>query len=191
MAVLENHHCARAFELLTTDPSCNILKSFSPERYKHARSTILSMVLATDMAGHFEFIAKFKNKIAGSGLDFSDPKDRQLVMDIAIKCGDISNAAKPTELCTKWAALIMEEFFRQGDEEKRKGIPVSMFMDRNNTVIPKCQVGFIDYIVTPLYEVWDQYMNEDKKFLALENLHKNREYWKKQQEAELTGIQVG
>lgn len=63
-----------------------------------------------------------------------------------------------------------------------------MFMDRTNTNIPKCQIGFIDYVVTPLYEVWDQYVNEDDKFDGLECLKTNREYWKKQQDQELKGI---
>ncbi|KAI8812326.1 hypothetical protein BJ742DRAFT_793757 [Cladochytrium replicatum] len=190
LAVLENHHCARAFETLMTDPTCNIFAKFPPDKFKVLRSSILSMVLATDMAGHFEYIAKFKNKVSGSGLDFQDAKDRQLVMDIAIKCGDISNATKPLEICKKWTANIMEEFFLQGDEEKRRNQPISMFMDRTNTVIPKCQIGFIDYIVTPLYEVWDTYMNEDRKFNALENLSSNREYWKRQLELDLQAVQI-
>lgn len=71
------------------------------------------MVLATDMASHFEYIAKFKNKTSSHGLDFDDVKDRQLVMDIAIKCGDISNPSKNTDLCSKWADRIMEEFYNQ------------------------------------------------------------------------------
>lgn len=71
------------------------------------------MVLATDMSSHFEYISKFKNKTSGAGLDFTDQKDRQLIMDIAIKCGDISNAGKKLDLCKKWAELIMEEFWAQ------------------------------------------------------------------------------
>ncbi|KAJ3045646.1 High affinity cAMP-specific and IBMX-insensitive 3',5'-cyclic phosphodiesterase 8A [Rhizophlyctis rosea] len=179
LAVLENHHCARAFELMTSDEGCNILAKFSPEKVKSVRTSVLSMVLATDMSSHFEYIAKFKNKISGAGLNFSDTKDCQLVMDIAMKCGDINNATKPEKLCRKWAALIMEEFFLQGDQEKDRGLPVSMFMDRTNTVIPKCQVGFIDYIVTPLYEVWDSYINEDGSYEAFANLARNREMWKR------------
>jgi hypothetical protein len=73
----------------------------------------------------------------------------------------------------------MEEFFKQGDEEARRGLPISMFMDRKTTIVSKCQIGFIDYIVTPLYEVWDGYMNKNGKLPALENLSNNREYWKK------------
>jgi hypothetical protein len=98
---------------LLTNPACNILRGLTPEKLKTIRASILAMVLATDMAGHFEYIAKFKNKLSGSGLDYNDQKDRQLLMDIMIKCGDISNAAKHTEVCKKWADLIMEEFFRQ------------------------------------------------------------------------------
>lgn len=100
-------------------------------------------------------------------------------MDIAVKCGDINNASKKLKLCTAWAGLIMQEFWNQGDEEKRRNIPVSMFMDRTNCRVEKCQVGFIDYIVTPLYEVWDAYMNEDDKFPAMRNIVSNREYWKR------------
>ncbi|KAI9206711.1 uncharacterized protein BJ171DRAFT_597362 [Polychytrium aggregatum] len=187
-AVLENFHCSRAFEVMTSSPDCNILGKFAPDQFKPIRTSILSTVLATDMAGHFEYIAKFKNKISGAGFDFNDQKDRQLLLEMCIKCGDISNAAKATELCTKWAYLIMEEFFRQGDEEKKRGIPVSMFFDRHNTVIPKCQVGFIDYIVSPLYEAWNTYINQDGDFPAWDNVQKNREHWKKLQESELITV---
>ncbi|KAH6570308.1 hypothetical protein BASA60_007797 [Batrachochytrium salamandrivorans] len=178
-SVLEHHHTSKGFDIMLTEPGCNVLGGLAPDRYKALRASIISMVLATDMTSHFEYIAKFKNKINGAGLEFNDPKDRQLCMEIAIKCGDINNAAKSLPLCTQWAANIMEEFFKQGDEERKRGLPISMFMDRQTTVISKCQVGFIDYIVLPLYEVWDQYMNEERGFPAIDNLHANRDYWKK------------
>ncbi|KAK6097090.1 hypothetical protein MT418_002724 [Batrachochytrium dendrobatidis] len=179
ISVLEHYHTARGFDIMLNEPGCNVLAGVSPEKYKTLRASIISMILATDMTAHFEYIAKFKNKVNGAGLELTDPKDRQLCMDIAIKCSDINNAAKSLPLCTKWAENIMEEFFKQGDEERKRGLPISMFMDRQTTVISKCQVGFIDYIVLPLYEVWDQYMNEDGKFPAVSNLQSNRDYWKK------------
>ncbi|KAJ3337594.1 High affinity cAMP-specific 3',5'-cyclic phosphodiesterase 7A [Gonapodya sp. JEL0774] len=185
--VLENFHCARAFEIMLGDPSLNILATLTPEKFKQVRSGVLCMVLATDMAGHFEYIAKFKNKMTGAGWDFTNPqtgaKDKQLVLDVAMKCSDISNPTKSNHLCKKWTERIMEEFFLQGDEERKRGIPVSMFMDRATTQIPKCQIGFIDFIVSPLYEVWDSFIdarNEDEvEFVALENLKSNKEYWKR------------
>ncbi len=66
----------------------------------------------------------------------------------------------------------------QGDQERAKNLPVSTFMDRATTLIPKCQVGFLDYIVTPLFEAWNGFMNEDGSFEGMANLVKNREYWK-------------
>jgi hypothetical protein len=112
-------------------------------------------------------------------LDVKDAKDRQLVMDIAVKCADINNATKMEPLCLEWASRIMSEFWDQGDEEKKRNIPVSMFMDRDSCRVEKCQVGFIDYIVTPLYEVWDAYVNDDNVFPALQNLSENRDFWKR------------
>ena len=53
-----------------------------------------------------------------------------------------------------------------------------MFMDRNTTDIPKCQVGFIEYIVTPLYKSWDSFLNEQSTFDGMTNLSLNKDYWK-------------
>ena len=68
--VLESYHCSKAFEIMQSDPHCNILSKFSLDKWKAIRSSIVSMVLATDMANHFEYIAKFENKINGTGKTF-------------------------------------------------------------------------------------------------------------------------
>jgi hypothetical protein len=52
-------------------------------------------------------------------------------------------------------------------------------MDRKTTVISKCQLGFIDFIVLPLYEVWDKYLVHGGSFPALKYLKQNKEYWKR------------
>lgn len=117
------------------------------------------------MAQHFQYINKLKGKIAASSLRLEDPADRSLVLEMAIKCADLNNPTKPTEQCTKWAYSVMQEFFKQvrrtvegergldlkisqlsngfqfyfikGDLERKMGIPVSKFMDRNDTNIPR------------------------------------------------------
>ena len=55
----------------------------------------------------------------------------------------MGNPAKPWKLSCEWSARVMDEFFRQGDTEMSKGLPVSPFMDREKTDIAKCQIGFI------------------------------------------------
>lgn len=99
------------------------------------------------------------------------------MMQIAIKCSDISNPTKNPLLCQKWATKVMEEFYRQGDEERRQEMPVSAFMDRTKPAEAKCQIGFIDFIVSPLFDVWTSFLPDMQ--IALENLEANRTFWKK------------
>eukprot|EP00128_Syssomonas_multiformis_P010928 Colp12_sorted_trinity150504_noHs@31856 len=118
-----------------------------------------------------------------TGVDMEDLDDCRLVLEVAIKCSDVSNPAKPRNLCLKWTELIMEEFFRQGDEEARRGIPVSMFMDRMTTNVPKCQVGFIEFIVGPMYDVWLRLFDEEDQHVKVRDcLNSNAEYWRSLQE---------
>lgn len=76
--VLENHHCFKGFDIIFNRPNCNLLQSF-PNDLRHKvlfgltfqlRQTVISMVLATDMSNHFEYIGKFKNKFNGAGTVF-------------------------------------------------------------------------------------------------------------------------
>ena len=71
----------------------------------------------------------------------------------------------------------MEEFFRQGDLEKIKGIPVSMYCDRGNTNIGKSQAGFLRNICLPLYEVWVKFLDSENIEKVLQELRKNIEFW--------------
>ncbi len=65
------------------------------------------------MAQHFQFISKFNGKVASSSLNLDDENDRMLVMEMAVKCGDLGNPAKSFDQAKKWTNLVMEEFFRQ------------------------------------------------------------------------------
>ncbi|KAJ3195416.1 High affinity cAMP-specific 3',5'-cyclic phosphodiesterase 7A [Irineochytrium annulatum] len=179
-SVLENFHCASIFELMQTE-EYDIFANFATESRRLIRESVVSMVLATDMVMHFDWVGKFKNKLNGNGFNFENRLDRKLILNIAIKCADINNPAKPNEYCKRWTDLICEEFFRQGDEEEKKGLPVSLFMGRHTTDIPKCQIGFIDFIVQPLFEAWSGFMMEDLK-TQMENITYNKAYWKAKSE---------
>jgi len=175
-SVLENFHCASAFQVMYEEQN-NIFAGLTEAQRKEARESIVAMVLATDMAQHFDLLGKFKSKLAGNGFDPKDRKDRLLLLQIAIKCADISNPAKSTYLCNSWAARVMEEFFRQGDEERRQQLPISAFMDRTKPAEAKCQLGFIDFIVGPLFEVWVNFLPQMTNLLVL--VEQNRAMWKK------------
>jgi 3',5'-cyclic-nucleotide phosphodiesterase len=63
---LENYHIAKGYEIMQDH---NIMENMTAEQSKSMRSTIISMVLATDMISHFESISKFKNLMASDSTD--------------------------------------------------------------------------------------------------------------------------
>jgi high affinity cGMP-specific 3',5'-cyclic phosphodiesterase 9 len=67
-SVLENHHVAATFNLLQRKEN-NIFSEFSTETYKETRETMITLVIATDMAYHFNDQGKLKNRLASDNFD--------------------------------------------------------------------------------------------------------------------------
>jgi len=178
-SVLENYHCVRAFKLLY-NPNNDFLANLSLAERQEIRKLIIELVLATDMSQHVEIFNTFQNKRGTKeGLDLVNSKqDRLLVLKMIIKCADISNSAKHHSLYRNWAARVMEEFWMQGDQERKLGMPMSAFMDRNVPDVPKCQSGFIQFIALPFYtSMVEQFPGMS---LCVENMKSNLDYWKHQ-----------
>ena len=101
---------------------------------------------------------------------------KQDFLNVLIHSADVSNPSKPLNIYKQWAKRCVDEFFRQGDMEKKLGIPVSFNCDRETVTLAQSQLGFIDAIVFPLFSVLvDFFENLD---FTVENLKKNREYFK-------------
>jgi hypothetical protein len=81
---------------------------------------------------------------------------------------------------------VISEFFNQGDQEKKLNLKVSPYMNRDDCSIPSCQVGFIEFVVGPLFEAYDKYI---KIGYELENLQKNKDRWIF--EKEMAMVQMG
>ena len=55
--------------------------------------------------------------------------------------------------CTVHNSIIIYRFFPlQSDIEKLEGLPVAPFMDRDKVTKSSSQVGFIKYVLLPLFE---------------------------------------
>ena len=80
----------------------------------------------------------------------SQDANRLFLLELFLHSADISNPNKPWALCEKWSVLVAEEFARQGDREKAEGLEVSPMMDREKIVLCNMQLGFIEFVVTPL-----------------------------------------
>eukprot|EP01116_Phalansterium_solitarium_P022092 TRINITY_DN716_c0_g2_i3.p1 TRINITY_DN716_c0_g2~~TRINITY_DN716_c0_g2_i3.p1 ORF type:complete len:604 (-),score=126.73 TRINITY_DN716_c0_g2_i3:81-1892(-) len=151
-SILENFHCARAFQLLE-DPENDIFEGLTREQRRDVRSHIITAVLATDLAHHHAIMARFTTKLVTKGEWTKEDKEcRTLLLEMLLKCADISNPGKPFESAQYWAKMVQEEFFFQGDMELAKGMPVSPFMDRTTPQLPRMQLNFIEYLVIPLFD---------------------------------------
>jgi hypothetical protein len=79
-------------------------------------------------------------------------ENQQIVLSYAVHSADISSPAKAFKICNKWKERVYEEFFSQGELEKKDGLSVSLLCDRNTTNPLKSQVGFISYVVAPTFD---------------------------------------
>ena len=182
-SVLEVHHCNLAIDILT-DPTSNVFAGMDDKTKPLAVRSLIECVLATDMARHGEFLAKLEGITAGGpigspdGLSVTDPSHRKLVMDLVMKAADISNVTKPFELSRLWAVAVTEEFYRQGDQERARGVEVLPQFDRNKrTELAKGQIGFINFVCEKFFTV----ITSDNAFpgmrWTLDNLLKNKQEW--------------
>ena len=191
ISVLENYHVSSAFKVISQNNS-NIFCDIQNEEFRVVRKRIVECVLATDMAKHVKEVAQLKiklenyinsknnndsyfvNQIRGT-TEESKFYRQQEVLNFFIHCADISNPAKLPEICHMWTDLVLKEFFAQGDLEKKSNLPISFLCDRSTTNIPKSQIGFINNIVTPCFNLLQQIAPKLKFFM--ENLKRNSEYW--------------
>ncbi|VDP02495.1 unnamed protein product, partial [Soboliphyme baturini] len=180
-SVLEQHHLAIAFKLLQ-EPDCDILKNVSKKQRQTFRRLAIDMVMATDMSKHMSMLADLKTmvetkKVAGSGVLLLDKyTDRIQVLQNIIHIADLSNPAKPINLYRQWNERILEEYWHQGDSERELGLEISPMCDRFNVTVEKSQVGFIDYIVHPLWETWADLVYPDGQ-LMLDQVPTTQNTW--------------
>ena len=92
-------------------------------------------------------------------------------MDIVIHTADISKPTKAFDVYIKWAKLVVEEFYDQGDKEKNLGIKWTC--DRNKVTIYKNQLGFIDFIKLPFFSLVAKAF--PKLDFLIDNLNSNKQ----------------
>lgn len=134
------------------------------------------------MSKHMTLLADLKTmvetkKVTSSGVLLLDNySDRIQVLRNMVHCADLSNPTKPLELYRQWTDRIMAEFFQQGDRERERGMEISPMCDKHTASVEKSQVGFIDYIVHPLWETWADLVHPDAQEI-LDTLEDNRDWY--------------
>ncbi|XP_049884844.1 uncharacterized protein LOC126379898 isoform X2 [Pectinophora gossypiella] len=172
-SVLENHHWRSAISCLIESGLLDQMQGMQEK----LESQISSLILATDITRQQEYLSQFKGHLDTNTLDMTKREHRHLILQIALKCADISNPCRPWEISRKWSLKVCEEFFRQGDYERRLNLPVTALCDRHTTSIPKIQTGFFKFVVTPLITEWHRFLQNDLSAQMLENLLYNQSKW--------------
>eukprot|EP00697_Spironema_sp_BW2_P015668 gnl/Spiro4/6612_TR3411_c0_g1_i1.p1 gnl/Spiro4/6612_TR3411_c0_g1~~gnl/Spiro4/6612_TR3411_c0_g1_i1.p1 ORF type:complete len:789 (-),score=101.72 gnl/Spiro4/6612_TR3411_c0_g1_i1:65-2404(-) len=178
-SILENHHVSEAFRLAV---EMDVFGKLPAEQFIHLRKTVVETVLATDMSRHVSIVAQleslFQKEDADCRLFDTSPEaaaNLQLLLTAIIKAADISNPARPVHISKLWSARITAEFFAQGDRERERGIPVSQFMDRSATSIRATQLGFIHFVVAPLFSLIARFLPGAEE--CLKHMEQVRAYW--------------
>ncbi|ESN90544.1 hypothetical protein HELRODRAFT_70801, partial [Helobdella robusta] len=180
-SVLENHHVAVAFKLLQED-SCDVIATLTPKSRQLFRKMIINIVLATDMNKHMDHLAHLKTMVEtrkisnNTTLGLENYGERIQILQSLVHCSDLSNPTKTLSLYRKWNDLVMQEFFMQGDLEREQGLEISPMCDKTTATVEKTQVGFIDYIVHPLWEAWAELVQPYCQGI-LDTLEDNREWF--------------
>lgn len=178
--VLENHHVARAFELLAR-PENDFLaavRAEDPAAYAEFRALVVEHVLSTDLSLHLDRLTRFQHACKSEEVRLGTPDGRAMAATMALKCADLSHACKELALHRRWSDLIIEEFFQQGDDERERGLPVSPFMDRHDTNVPQSQHSFIAFLVQPTVDVFVRFLGKDEEEVpAARHVAENQAYW--------------
>ena len=176
-SVNENNHLNNVFELLRQADK-NILVNISNEDTLRFRSFVIEMILTTDMARHHAIMETCTKCIEdlGSDIDCWPNQARLVMMQLTLHCADIGNQSKPYKQSIQWTNRVMEEFFSQGDLERKLQLPVSESCDRQSVVIAKAQVYFIDEIVTPALQLYFRIRNSCRN-TCMENLESCKLKW--------------
>lgn len=156
-SVLENYHCAAYSQLIRRHwPSLTTMAGF--------RSLMISNILATDMQRHFEYMnnmSELQRKVESSDDELQNWNDkdceyaRELILALLMKAADISNVARPFDVSSEWAKILMNEFARQGELENELGIPTCLFGGPPNRedvlAAAQSQKGFMNLFGIPLF----------------------------------------
>ena len=169
---LENFHLCTLFKTIRKD-EYNIFEKLSPQDYKNIRKKMISEILATDMAIHGKVLNNIRSKIPEYLLtnekennknkikkfelitdinnEQTTNEEKQALFDYFIHSADLGHNTKIFNISLRWVKLLSEEFWLQGDKERKMNLNISFLCDRDTTIVPKSQVGFIGGFIIPTY----------------------------------------
>mmetsp|Transcript_5472 Transcript_5472/g.6363 ORF Transcript_5472/g.6363 Transcript_5472/m.6363 type:complete len:628 (+) Transcript_5472:48-1931(+) len=205
-SILENYHTSLAFQMVLGENAINsewnIFKNMIPGEFVECKRFITEAILDTDMTFHFARYNEIKtlsipsrnNINTGNDNDddvnsSKDSTNKEMayswkVLKFILHMADISNLAKRQSISNQWTDCVLEEFFRQGDQEREMGLlPISPLCDRNTTSRADSQMGFISFVIRPSFEALQRHLPYTTDVI-LPLIKNNYEFWESQKNTE-------
>ncbi|XP_032399116.1 cAMP-specific 3',5'-cyclic phosphodiesterase 7B isoform X2 [Etheostoma spectabile] len=173
-SVLESHHWRSTVGMLRESR----LLSHLPADMQDMEQQLGSLILATDISRQNEFLSTFREHLDNQDLDLQLASHRHFILQIALKCADVCNPCRFWELSRQWSERVCEEFYSQGDLERKFDFEISPQCNQQADSVPAIQIGFISYIVEPLFEEWHRFTEPSllsRNMMA--HLYKNKARW--------------
>ncbi|XP_034622772.1 cAMP-specific 3',5'-cyclic phosphodiesterase 7B [Trachemys scripta elegans] len=176
VSVLENHHWRSTIGMLRES---RLLAHLPKEMTQDIEQQLGSLILATDINRQNEFLTRLKAHLENKDLRLEDAPDRHFMLQIALKCADICNPCRLWQMSKQWSERVCEEFYRQGDLEQKFELEISPLCNQQKDSIPTIQIGFITYIVEPLFEEWARFTGDTPlSENMLSHLRRNKAKWR-------------
>eukprot|EP01069_Polyplicarium_translucidae_P001803 Polyplicarium_translucidae@DN1811_c0_g1_i1.p2 len=186
-SALEQFHAAQTFRCLR-DERCNLFRKAESNRdtelFKAFRNCTIELILETDMSKHFEALAKFKIRRQDPDWDMaSRSEDRWTATKMCIKAADLGHCGKAWDIHREFSLACLDEFYLQGDEERRLGLTISPLCDRTKpSNVAKSQVGFLQLVCLDVFEELDRVQASSAESASIkrncvDQINANQEKW--------------
>lgn len=181
-SVLERHHAYSTFRIMMKETDSNILESLTASDYSHVRQMMITAILGTDMAYHFDHYKELDLKLnqptkqlgaTATGLagiirgDTSSNTralrkratfmktltDRTFLVKTIVHAADLSGQVLPKELALKWGNMVVKEFAYQSLMEESENMPSTFSSINNALAMVEGQYSFSSRLVLPLWEL--------------------------------------
>lgn len=170
LSIIENHSLTITKELLAK-PEFDILPKDEHHKSATAHELLNQLVLSTDFSWHKVFIDELSEGLATNHNSYNDPDFLSLISRTLIKSADISNTSKPYDQARIWGERVMNEFWAQGEMEKKMNLPVGPLNDSETTEFNSTQAGFIKFAARELFELLAKVENQTGELLKQLNFN--------------------
>ena len=110
---------------------------------------IIDTVLNSDISKHFTLLTELKTKL-GNNFPTDSIEDRTLILSVTLRVSSMFKMVRERITFYRWMEKFFDEFYKQGDMEKGLDLPITKFMDRENTLKERAYSSYLTVVCRPL-----------------------------------------